>query len=216
VNRWSEHSYNRFFFFNGRAERFSAEAMSSTLNRKHKLRTIFAQKTTMEGKKTNESVTVMNEIVLPNDTNGFGNLMGGRLMYWMDIAAAITAVKHSNAPCVTVSVDNLSFKNPIKLGNVVHIEANVTRAFNTSMEVHLKVWGEDNLHRYRYESNEAYFTFVALGPNNQPREVPPVIPETEEQKLLYDGALRRRQLRLILGGKMKPHDANELKALFMG
>jgi acyl-CoA hydrolase len=169
----------------------------------------------MESKKISETVTVMNEIVFPNDTNVFGNLMGGRLMYWMDIAAGITAVKHCNAPCMTVSVDNLSFKNPVKLGNVVHIEAKITRAFNTSMEIHLKVWGEDNLHQYKYESNEAYFTFVALDPNNKPRSVPSVIPETEEEKLLFEGALRRRQVRLILGGKMKPDDANELKALFM-
>ena len=168
----------------------------------------------MENRKASETITVMNEIVLPNDTNVFGNLMGGRLMYWMDIAAGITAVKHCNAPCMTASVDNLSFKNPIKLGNVVHIEAKITRAFNTSMEIHLKVWGEDNLHQYRYESNEAYFTFVALDPNNKPRPVPAVVPETEEEKLLYEGALRRRQVRLILGGKMKPHDASELKALF--
>jgi acyl-CoA hydrolase len=165
----------------------------------------------MENRKVSETMTVMNEIVLPNDTNVFGNLMGGRLMYWMDIAAGITAVKHCNAPCMTASVDNLSFKNPIKLGNVVRIEAKITRAFNTSMEIHLKVWGEDNLHQYRYESNEAYFTFVALDPNNRPRPVPAAIPETEEEKLLFDGALRRRQVRLILGGKMKPHDASELK-----
>ena len=168
----------------------------------------------MEGKKATESFISMNEIVLPNDTNVFGNLMGGRLMYWMDIAAAIAAVKHCNAPCMTASVDNLSFKNPIKLGNVVHIEAKVTRAFNTSMEIHLRVWGEDNLHQYSYESNEAYFTYVALDPNNKPRPVPPLIPETDEEKLLYEGALRRRQVRLILAGKMKPDDASELKALF--
>jgi len=168
----------------------------------------------MESKKASESSTIMNEVVLPNDTNVFGNLMGGRLMYWMDIAAGITAVKHCNAPCMTASVDNLSFKNPIKLGNVVHIEANITRAFTTSMEIHLRVWGEDNLHQYRYESNEAYFTFVALDPNNKPRPVPAVLPETEEERLLFDGALRRRQVRLILGGKMKPDDASELKALF--
>ncbi len=166
----------------------------------------------MESKKAAESATIMNELVLPNDTNVFGNLMGGRLMYWMDIAAGITAVKHCNAPCMTASVDNLSFKNPIKLGNVVRIEARITRAFNTSMEIHLKVWGEDNLHQYRYESNEAFFTFVALDPNNKPRPVPAVIPESEEEKALYDGALRRRQVRLILGGKMKPGDASELKA----
>lgn len=169
----------------------------------------------MQGRKVSETATVMNEIVLPNDTNNFGNLMGGRLMYWMDIAAAIVAVKHSNAPCMTASVDNISFKNPIRLSNIVHIDARITRAFNTSMEVHLKVWGEDSLHQYRYESNEAYFTFVALDPNGKPRAVPPVLPETEQEQKLYDGALRRRQLRLILAGKMKPDDANELKALFV-
>lgn len=168
----------------------------------------------MEGKKASESFTIMNELVLPNDTNTFGNLMGGRLMYWMDIAGGIAAGKHCNAPSMTASVDNLSFKNPIKLGNIVHIEAKVSRAFNTSMEVFLKVWGEDTLHQYRYESNEAYFTFVALDPNGKPRPVAKLIPETDEEIKLYEGALRRRQVRLILGGKMKPDDANELKALF--
>ncbi len=168
----------------------------------------------LEAKKASESFIVMNELVLPNDTNVFGNLMGGRLMYWMDIAAAMASSKHCNAPSMTASVDNISFKNPIKLGNVVHIEAYVSRAFNTSMEIYIKVWGEDNLHQYKYESNEAYFTFVALDPNRKPRQVPPIIPETAEEKKLYAGALRRRQLRLILSGKMKPEDAEELKALF--
>jgi len=132
----------------------------------------------------------------------------------MDIAAGIVAVRHSNVPCMTASVDNISFKTPIKLGNLVRIEAKITRAFNTSMEIHLKVWGEDSLHQYKYESNEAYFTFVALDPNNKPRPVAPVIPETEAEQDNYDAALRRRQLRLILGGKLKPDDASELKALF--
>jgi len=156
----------------------------------------------------------MTELVLPNDTNNFGNLMGGRLMYWMDIAAALSAVKHCAAPVVTASVDNISFENPIKLGNVVHIEAKVTRAFKSSMEVHLKVWGEDAVQQYRYKSNEAYLTFVALDPNGKPRPVNQIVPETEEEKKLFEGALRRRQVRLILGGKMKPEDAQELKALF--
>lgn len=168
----------------------------------------------MQAKKPTESLTIMTEIVLPNDTNVFGNLMGGRLMYWMDIAAAISASKHCGAPVVTASVDNISFENPIKLGNVVHIEARVTRAFNTSMEVHLKVWGEDIPQQYRYKSNEAYYTFVALDPNRRPRVVPQLTPETDEDLALFDGALRRRQVRLILGGKMKPDDASELKALF--
>lgn len=168
----------------------------------------------MDQRKPSESIVIMTELVLPNDTNLFGNLMGGRLMYWMDIAAALSASKHCNAPVVTASVDNISFESPIKLGNVVHIEATITRAFKTSMEIHLKVWGEDLTHQYRYQSNEAYYTFVALDPNRKPRPVPALVPETPEEKELFDGALRRRQLRLILGGKMKPHDATELKALF--
>jgi len=169
----------------------------------------------MVTKNPDETVIIMTELVLPNDTNLFGNLMGGRLMYWMDIAAALSASKHCNSPVVTASVDNISFESPIKLGNVVHIEAKVTRAFNTSMEIHLSVWGEDLTHQYRYKSNEAYYTFVALDPHSKPRPVPQLVPVTEAEKKLFDGALRRRQLRLILGGKMNPDDALELKALFV-
>lgn len=169
----------------------------------------------MKAKLPADSLIIMTEIVLPNDTNTFGNLMGGRLMYWMDIAAALSGSKHCNAPVVTASVDNISFTNPIVLGNVVHIEAKLTRVFNTSMEVHLNVWGEDIIRQYRYKSNEAYYTFVALGPDGKPRIVPQLIPESEEENRLYESALQRRQLRLILGGKMKVEEASELKALFM-
>ncbi|MRG47238.1 acyl-CoA thioesterase [Chitinophaga sp. SYP-B3965] len=169
---------------------------------------------TLTPKKAHDSLIVMTELVLPNDTNTFANLMGGRLMYWMDIAAALACMKHCAAPVVTASVDNISFENPIKLGNVVHIEAQVTRAFTTSMEVHMKVWGEDPVQQYRYKSNEAFMTFVALDPNGKARHVPAILAESEDEIKLYEGALRRRQLRLILGGKMKPADAGELKALF--
>jgi len=168
----------------------------------------------MESKKTSESFIVMNELVQPNDTNHFGNLLGGRLMYWMDLAGAMAAMKHCNKLCMTASVDNLSFKKPIKLGNLVHIEARVSRAFHTSMEIHLRVWGEDILDQYTYLTNEAYFTFVALDQQNRPIEVPALITENEEEKHIYDGALRRRQLRLVLAGKMKAEEAHELKALF--
>lgn len=169
----------------------------------------------MESRKSSESLTMMTEIVLPNDTNVFGSLMGGRLMYWMDIAAAIASQRHCHAPVVTVSVDNISFESPIKLGNTVHIEAKVTRAFNTSMEVYLRVWGEDHIQQHKYKSNEAYYTFVALDGSSRPKPVPQLIPETDEEQKLFEGALRRRQLRLILGGKIRPDEAPELKALFI-
>jgi acyl-CoA hydrolase len=169
----------------------------------------------MKAKRPQDTFIVMSELVLPNDTNVLGNLMGGRLMHWMDIAAAIAAQKHCNCPVVTASVDNVSFSNPIKLGNLLTIEAKLTRSFNTSMEVYLRVWGEDLMSQYKYLSNEAYLTFVALDPNGKPRKVPELIPETTEEQKMYDGALRRRQLRLVLGGKMKVEDAGELRALFI-
>jgi acyl-CoA hydrolase len=169
----------------------------------------------MQIKKPQDTVVVMSELVLPNDTNTLGNLMGGRLMHWMDIAAAIASQKHCNCPVVTASVDNVSFAQPIKLGNLLTIEARLTRAFHTSMEVYLRVWGEDLSAQYKYLSNEAYMTFVALDPNGRPRKVPDLIPETESEKEMYNGALRRRQLRLILGGKMSTDDAGELRALFV-
>jgi acyl-CoA hydrolase len=169
----------------------------------------------LKSKTAQQSFVEMTELVLPNDTNTFGNLMGGRLMYWMDIAAALAAMKHCGAPVVTASVDNISFENPIKLGNVVHIQAKVSRAFTTSMEVHLNVWGEDAIHQSKYKSNEAYFTFVALDAKGKSTPVPPLLPQTEEERKLFESALRRRQIRLILGGKMKPDDATELKALFI-
>jgi len=156
----------------------------------------------------------MNELVLPNDTNTLNNLMGGRLLHWMDIAAAISAQKHCNRIVVTASVDNVSFKQPIKLGDVITIEAKVTRSFNTSCEVRLDVWAENIPSGTRVKSNEAYYTFVAVDQSGRTIPVPELIPETEDEQELFAGALRRRQLRLILGGKMLPDDAKELKALF--
>jgi acyl-CoA hydrolase len=161
-----------------------------------------------------DSLTTMTELVLPNDTNTLNNLMGGKMMHWMDIVSAIAAQKHSNRIVVTASVDNVSFAQPIKLGNVVTLRAQVTRAFTSSMEVFIEVWGEDIPAGQRYPSNKAFFTFVAMDHNGKPAHVPEVVPETEEEKALYASALRRRQLRLILAGRMKPNDASELKALF--
>jgi acyl-CoA hydrolase len=170
----------------------------------------------MKVKTPKESHTIMNELVLPNDTNTMNNLMGGRLLHWMDISAAIAAQKHCNRNVVTASVDNVSFQHPIKLGDVVSIESKVTRAFNTSVEVRLDVWAENIPSGSRVKSNEAYYTFVALDADGQTVTVPLLNPETPEDVALYDGALRRRQLRLVLAGRMKANDATELKALFFG
>jgi acyl-CoA hydrolase len=156
----------------------------------------------------------MTELVLPNDTNTLNNLMGGRLMHWMDIVSAIAAQKHSNRIVVTASVDNISFRHPIRLGNVVTLKAKVTRSFNSSMEVRIDVDAEDVPAGKKIESNSAYFTFVAVDQSGSPIDVPEVEPETPEEKEFYNGALRRRQLRLILAGRMKPHEANELKSIF--
>jgi acyl-CoA hydrolase len=170
----------------------------------------------MKGKSPQESFTIMNELVLPNDTNTLNNLMGGRLLHWMDIAAAISAQKHCNRIVVTASVDNVSFQHPIKLGDVITIEARVSRAFTTSVEVRLDVYAQNIPSGTKVKSNEAYYTFVALDQNGRTIPVPPLLPATDDEIELYEGALRRRQLRLILGGKMKPDDATELKALFFG
>ncbi len=162
-----------------------------------------------------ESLVVMNEIVLPNDTNTLNNLMGGRLLHWMDICAAIAGQRHSNQIVVTASVDSVSFKEPIRLGDVVTLNAWVTRAFNSSMEIFIEVYCENIPRGEKYKCNEAFYTFVALDSRQKPVEIPEISPETEDEKAKYDGALRRRQIRLILAGKMKPEDAKELKDLFV-
>ena len=153
----------------------------------------------LKPKKPHQSEVTMTEMVLPNDTNTLNNLMGGRLLHWMDICAAISAQKHSNRIVVTASVDNVSFTEPIRLGNIVTMRAKVTRAFNSSMEVFLEVWAEDIPAGQRVSTNRAFYTFVA---------------ETDEESELYLSALRRRQLRLVLAGRMNAAEATELKALF--
>lgn len=168
----------------------------------------------LKPKKAHESEVTMTEMVLPNDTNTLNNLMGGRLLHWMDICAAISAQKHSNRIVVTASVDNVSFTEPIKLGNIVTMKARVTRSFNSSMEVFLEVWAEDIPAGRRVSTNSAFYTFVAVDQNGRPIEVPELIPESQEDKELFASALRRRQLRLVLAGRMNPQDATELKALF--
>lgn len=170
--------------------------------------------TDMNAKPVRESEITMNEMVLPNDTNTLNNLMGGRLLHWMDICAAIAAQKHSGRIVVTASVDNVSFSQPISLGSIVTLRAFVTRAFTTSMEVFIEVTAEDIPAGKKYFTNKAFYTFVAMDKEGKPTPIPESVPETEEQVALYTSALRRRQLRLVLANRMDPNDAHELKSLF--
>ncbi|MDO7740667.1 MAG: acyl-CoA thioesterase [Flavobacteriales bacterium] len=153
-------------------------------------------------------------IVMPNDTNTLGNLMGGNLLNWMDITAAISAHRCSRRICVTAAVNNVSFKQPIRLGDIVTIHGQVSRSFSSSMEIFLQVFVEDHLSGEQSLCNEAMYTFVAVDQLGAPIAVPKMLPETDEEQERFEGALRRRQLRLVLAGKMKPTDATELKALF--
>ena len=168
----------------------------------------------MNAKTPKESRATLTEIVLPNDTNNLNNLMGGRLLHWMDITAAITANRHAQRTCVTASVNNVSFEHPIPRGSIVTLEANISRSFSSSMEIFIDVWIEDTLSGTKTKCNEAIYTFVAVNDMGKPAKVPQVIPETELEKNRFDGALRRRQLSLILSGKLEANEASELKALF--
>lgn len=168
----------------------------------------------MEKKHPSVSEVIMTEFVLPNDTNALNNLRGGKILHWMDIASAIAAGRHSQSIVVTASVDTVSFENPIKLGDVVTIRAVVTRSFRSSMETYIEVNAENIPSKTKYRCNTAYYTFVALDSNGRPKAVPELVPETDEDKKQFDGALRRRQLRLVLAGRMKPLEATELKSIF--
>ena len=168
----------------------------------------------MQIKNPKESRATLTEIVLPNDTNNLNNLMGGRLLHWMDIAAAISAHRHCGRIVVTASVNNVSFEKPIPRGSIVTLEAKVSRAFKSSMEVFVDVWMENQATKGRQKCNEAIYTFVAVDQLGNPISVPSITAESDLEKERFEGALRRRQLSLILSGRLKPEDATELKALF--
>lgn len=169
----------------------------------------------MKPKKVSESMTTMTEMVMPNDTNPLGNLMGGNLMRWMDVVGSICAGKHCEAHVVTASVDHVSFHKPIPLGEIVTLNARVTRAFNTSVEIFVEVFAANIKGGNPRKCNHAYFTFVALDDETKrPVAVPAVIPLTNEEEQLYESAARRREVRLVLSGRMKPEQASEIRALF--
>lgn len=169
----------------------------------------------MDPKHPSQSLTVLTDLVLPSETNHLHHLFGGELLARMDRAASISAQRHSRNISVTASVNHVAFTKAIVLGSVVTVEAKVSRAFKSSMEVYIDVWVEDRESGVKTKANEAIYTFVAVDNAGKPVEVPQIIPETELEKQRYDGALRRKQLSLLLAGKMKPEEATELKALFV-
>lgn len=168
----------------------------------------------MRPKTASDSKTIVTDLVLPSETNPINNLFGGELLARMDRAASIAARRHSRRIVVTASVNHVAFNRSIPLGSVVTVEAKVSRAFTSSMEVYLDVWIEDRESGECIKANEAIYTFVAVDETGRPVKVPELIPESELEKERFEGALRRKQLSLVLAGKMKPQDATELKAIF--
>lgn len=167
----------------------------------------------MKTKTVAETYTLKTEMVLPNDTNNLGNLMGGKLLHWMDIAAAISAQRASNRTVVTVAVDFVEFRSPVPQGSIVILEARVTRTWTSSLEVRIDVQCEDLSTGNRTETNTAYYTFVAVDQSGRPIPVTPIIPETELEKQWHEEAASRREVRLLLSGQMKVEDASHLQAL---
>lgn len=168
----------------------------------------------MTAKSPEISRTIMTDLVLPSETNPLENLFGGELLARMDRAASIAARRHSRRIVVTVSVNHVAFKSTIPLGSVVTVEAKISRAFKSSMEVVIDVWVEDRESGERTLANDAIYTFVAVNDQGKPVGVPPIKPETKKEKERYEAALRRKQLSLVLAGKMQPKEATELKAIF--
>ncbi len=168
----------------------------------------------MNAKTPEESRTIMTDLVLPSETNPLNNLFGGELLARMDRAASIAARRHSRRIVVTASVNHVAFNKAVPLGSVVTVEAAVSRAFKTSMEIYIDVWVEDRESGTRSKANEAIYTFVAVDETGTPVKIPPLEPESDLEKERFAAALRRKQLALVLAGKMKPADATELKALF--
>jgi acyl-CoA hydrolase len=147
-------------------------------------------------KKVSDSITIMTELVLPNHTNQLGNLLGGQLMHWIDICAAMAAAKHAQRVCVTASVDKIDFHFPIKLGDAISLYASVNRVFNTSMEVGVKVFSESFRLGKKVHTNSAYLTFVGVDENGKPVKTEEILPVTEDEKRRYEKALQRREARL--------------------
>lgn len=150
----------------------------------------------MEAKRVSDSIIIMTELVLPNHTNQLGNLLGGQLMHWIDICAALSAAKHNNRICVTASVDKIDFHHPIRLGDAVNLVASINRVFSTSMEVGVKVFADTFRTGKHVHTNSAYLTFVSVDDEAKPVQARQIIPETDEEIRRYNEALQRREIRL--------------------
>lgn len=168
----------------------------------------------MKTRKAIDTLSIATKVVLPNDTNTLGNLFGGELLAWMDVIASVAAHRHCRRVVVTASVNHVSFKKPIKQASIVTLEAKVSRSFYSSMEIIIDVFVEDQVTGAREKCNDAIYTFVAVDQHGGPIQVPELIPESKEEIERFNAALRRKQLSLILGGKMDPSEASELKRLF--
>jgi len=168
----------------------------------------------MNARTPKDSLTILTDLVLPAETNPLENLFGGELLARMDRASSIAARRHSKRIVVTASVNHVAFNKAVPLGSVLTIEAKVSRAFSSSMEIFVDVWIEDRESGEKEKVNEGIYTFVAVNETGHPVKVPKIVPETDLEKERYDGALRRKQLSLVLAKKMDPHEATELKALF--
>ncbi|MFT5819758.1 MAG: acyl-CoA hydrolase [Crocinitomix sp.] len=168
----------------------------------------------MKKRHPKDSISTTTKVVLPNDTNTLGNLFGGSLLAWIDEIGAVAAHRHSGRVVVTAAINNVSFSKPVDLGAIVTLCAKVSRAFSSSMEVIVDVFVEDRITSEKTTSNQAIVTFVAVDQNGGTINVPELFPETEEEKERYAGALRRRQLSLLIAGRIKADQATELKALF--
>jgi acyl-CoA hydrolase len=157
----------------------------------------------MEGKPVRQSVSEYSELALPNDANSLGNVLGGKVMHLVDLAAAMAAIRHARRPAVTASVDSLHFLHPVRIGQLIVLRSSVNRAFRTSMEVGVHVETEELLTGNKLHTCSAYLTFVALDENGRATEIPPVIPETEEEQRRYREAGERREYRLAMRNRLR-------------
>ena len=157
----------------------------------------------MTPKAVRESISEYSELALPNDANGLGNVLGGKVMHLVDLAGALAALRHARRPVVTASVDHMNFLHPVKIGQLILLRSSVNRVFRSSMEIGVKVWVEDLQTGAVRHTSSAYLTFVALDATGQTVPIPPVIPETEDEKRRYEEAAQRRDYRLEMRRKGK-------------